>query len=73
MIHIENLTARQVGICDILWKLSDEQDVTAFIKSLPTDLRQEAETLKQMIQLAVLDDMAGTGSFDEAREVLQQF
>lgn len=73
MVHIENLTARQVGICDILWKLSDEQDVIAFIQSLPTDLRQEAETLKQLIQLAVLDDLAGAGSFDEAREVLQQF
>lgn len=73
MIHIENLSARQVGICDILWKLSDEQDVVAFIQSLPADLQPEAETLKQLIQLAVLDDIAGEGSFDQARKVLQQF
>lgn len=73
MIHLENLTARQIGICDILWKLQDEQDVVAFIQALPTDLRQEAQTLKQLIQLAVLDEMASTGSFDQAREVLQQF
>jgi hypothetical protein len=56
MISIEGLNRKQRLLADIIWALDSQDQVTAFIRSLPPKDRQEAETVTQMMILAFIDE-----------------
>lgn len=74
MIKLENLTPRQVAFCELMWALQTTEEVDAFIQSLPKDFQEEANSIKFMLQLAVVDDMLdGDPDLTEAKEIINRF
>lgn len=65
MIEIQNLTSIQRSLCDILWALDDQAEVDAFLKGLPQHLRQQAESMVEMIMLSMVDQMQDTQLADQ--------
>jgi hypothetical protein len=55
-IQIEGLNKRQRAIADVLWLMNSKADALRFIASLEPATRQDAETVIEMMQLAVIDE-----------------
>lgn len=56
MIQIEGLNKRQRAIADVLWMMNTKADALRFIASLEPQTRRDAETVIEMMQLAVIDE-----------------
>ena len=56
MIQIEGLNKRQRAIADVLWMMNTRADALRFIASLEPQTRRDAETVIEMMQLAVIDE-----------------
>jgi hypothetical protein len=56
MIQIEGLNRRQRAIADVLWLMNTRADALRFIESLEPQTRKDAETVIEMMQLAVIDE-----------------
>jgi len=56
MIQIEGLNRRQRAIADVLWLMNTRADALRFIGSLEPQTRKDAETVIEMMQLAVIDE-----------------
>ena len=56
MIQIEGLNRRQRAIADVLWLMQTKADALRFIASLEPQTRKDAETVIEMMQLAVIDE-----------------
>jgi hypothetical protein len=56
MIQIEGLNRRQRAIADVLWLMQSKADALRFIASLEPGTRKDAETVIEMMQLAVIDE-----------------
>lgn len=57
MIQIEGLTKKQRMLADIIWSLDTQDQVQAFIKSLPEKDRKQAVVVTQMMILAFIDEV----------------
>jgi hypothetical protein len=55
-IQIEGLNRRQRAIADVLWLMNTKADALRFIASLEPATRRDAETVIEMMQLAVIDE-----------------
>jgi hypothetical protein len=55
-IQIEGLNRRQRAIADVLWMMNTRADAERFIASLEPATRRDAETVIEMMQLAVIDE-----------------
>jgi hypothetical protein len=55
-IQIEGLNKRQRAIADVLWLMNSKADALRFIASLEPRTRRDAETVIEMMQLAVIDE-----------------
>jgi hypothetical protein len=55
-IKIEGLSERQRKIADIMWMMNSKESVQGFIRSLSQPMRQDAETVMEMMILAVCDE-----------------
>jgi hypothetical protein len=55
-IEITGLSQRQRAIADVLWLMNTREDCLRFIASLEPTTRRDAETVVEMMQLAVLDE-----------------
>lgn len=55
-IEITGLTQRQRAIADVLWMMQTREDALRFIASLEPKTRRDAETVIEMMQLAVIDE-----------------
>lgn len=69
-IQIEGLNQRQRVLADVLWMMNGRHEVDAFIKALHPTMRRDAETVVEMMILAVCDE---TESTEEASSLLTQF
>lgn len=56
-IQIEGLNQRQRALADVLWMMNGREDVNRFIKALHPTMRAEAETVVEMMILAVVDEV----------------
>jgi len=54
-VQIEGLNSRQRAIADVLWMMQDRSQVEAFIRALHPSMRKEAETVVEMMMLAIWD------------------
>lgn len=59
-ITIQGLSPRQCLFADIIWKLNGQDEVYAFIGSLPAEFRAEAQTVMNMMVAAVFDEITDT-------------
>jgi hypothetical protein len=55
-MKIEGLTEQQVRICDALWACDTNEEVTAYVRSLPKRLQHEAAVLVDMMILEAIDE-----------------
>ena len=55
-IQIEGLSRRQRAIADVLWLMATREDAERFVKSLEPTTRKDAETVIEMMMLAVIDE-----------------
>jgi hypothetical protein len=56
-IQIQGFNHRQRAIADVLWLMNGRSEVDAFIRALHPSMRTEAETVVEMMQLAVFDEI----------------
>ena len=56
-VQIEGLNRRQRALAEVLWMMQDRPQVDAFILALHPTMRAEAETVVEMMQLAIFDEL----------------
>lgn len=57
MIQIEGLNKKQRMFADIIWSLDTQDQVQAFIRSLPKADRDQAQVVCEMMILAFFDEV----------------
>jgi len=67
MLTISGLNARQGFFCELLWGMSNGEDIVTFLALLTNRDREMCETLIEMMRLSFSDAIDST---DEATEVL---
>jgi hypothetical protein len=55
-IQIEGLSKRQRAIADVLWMMKTREDAERFVASLEPATRKDAQTVIEMMMLAVIDE-----------------
>jgi hypothetical protein len=55
-VQITGLSKRQRAIADVLWLMNNRADVERFIASLEPQTQQDALTVVEMMQLAMIDE-----------------
>jgi hypothetical protein len=71
-ITLNNLTAEQVEMLEILWSLSDLSEVEQFQSTLSDQELDLCETLIRLVILETVDDIV-CEDLSEARAVLKKF
>jgi hypothetical protein len=56
-VQITGLSKRQRAIADVLWLMNNRADAERFIASLAPDTQQDALTVVEMMQLAIIDEV----------------
>lgn len=70
MIQIEGLTSKQRALCEIMWNLSDRDQIDQFVRSLSERDQQLCWSLCELMKWAFLDTIEST---DMAEAVLARF
>ena len=55
-IQITGLSKRQRAIADVLWMMNTRADAERFIASLEPTTQRDANTVVEMMQLAIIDE-----------------
>jgi hypothetical protein len=55
-VQIKGLSKRQRAIADVLWLMNTRADAERFIQSLEPQTQQDALTVVEMMQLAIIDE-----------------
>ena len=71
MISLTGLTPLQVELCEYIWSLNTQEEVTEWIASLPPRTRAQAVTLMHMIIAEVIEE-AGITNFTQANEIIDR-
>jgi hypothetical protein len=66
-VQIEGLNSRQRAIADVLWMMQDRDQVEAFVRALHPSMRREAETVVELMMLAIWDEIE---SIDDSVKLL---
>jgi hypothetical protein len=66
-ITIQGLNKKQRALADIMWSMDGKEEVMGFIRSLQGQNRKEAETVLELMLLAIWDECEDT---TQAQEVL---
>lgn len=69
-MQIEGLNKTQRALADIMWGMDSKDQVTAFIASLRGQQQRDAQTVLELMLLAIWDECEDT---QEANQVIQQF
>ena len=56
-VQITGLSKRQRAIADVLWMMRTREDAERFIASLEPTTRRDANTVVEMMQLAIIDEI----------------
>ena len=56
-VKIEGFNRHQRALADVLWMMQDRPQVDAFILALHPTMRAEAETVVELMQLAIFDEI----------------
>jgi hypothetical protein len=66
-VQITGLSKRQRAIADVLWMMNTREDAERFIASLEPTTRRDANTVVEMMQLAIIDEI---DSVDESTKLI---
>ena len=56
-VQITGLSKRQRAIADVLWMMNTREDAERFIASLEPQTQRDANTVVEMMQLAIIDEI----------------
>jgi hypothetical protein len=56
-VQIRGLSKRQRAIADVLWMMNTREDAERFIASLEPQTQRDANTVVEMMQLAIIDEI----------------
>ena len=71
--ELQGLNARQQVLADIMWQLEEYDQVQAFIATLPDREACEAESIIEMMRMAVVEQCyTGIQNTDAARSVIDK-
>ena len=70
MIESRGLNSKQMALADIMWAISTQEGVEAFIATLPRADARTCRVLIEMMQLAFLDEISNT---QDADRVIDKF
>jgi hypothetical protein len=56
-VQIKGLSKRQRAIADVLWMMNTRADAERFIASLEPQTQRDANTVVEMMQLAIIDEV----------------
>jgi hypothetical protein len=56
-VQITGLSKRQRAIADVLWMMRTREEAERFIASLAPDTQRDANTVVEMMQLAIIDEI----------------
>jgi hypothetical protein len=71
-ISLDQLTAEQIEMLDILWSLQDLADVEAWQSTLTSEELEMSETLMRLVIMEAVDDIFAD-DVGQAREYLKRF
>ena len=57
LVQIQGLSKRQRALADVLWMMKTREDAERFIASLEPQTQQDANTVVEMMQLAIIDEV----------------
>ena len=71
--ELQGLNARQQFLADIMWQIEEYDDVQAFIATLPDREACEAESIIEMMKMAVVEQCySGIQTLDAAKSVIDK-
>jgi hypothetical protein len=71
--ELQGLNARQKFLADIMWQLEEYDQVQAFIATLPDREACEAESIIEMMRMAVVEQCYdGIQNIDAAKSVIDK-
>ena len=71
--ELQGLNARQQVLADIMWQLEEYDQVQAFIATLPDREACEAESIIEMMRMAVVEQCyTGIQNTDAAKSVIDK-
>ena len=66
MITIQGLTKQQQQIADMIWSCDGEEDVQRLLRAMPTEYKQDARTVYELMIAAVMDQYEDIGDYAKA-------
>lgn len=74
-IKLENLTAEQVEMCDIMWGFESAEEYIDWYNLLDKEDQRQADVLQRMIILETMEEMLAETNqkYAEARDYLKKF
>ena len=74
-IQIENLTAEQVEMCDIMWSFESAEEYVEWYELLDDEDKRQADVLQRMIILESMEEMLAevNDNYRHARNYLKKF
>ena len=74
-IQIENLTAEQVEMCDIMWSFETAEEYVEWYDLLDDDDKRQAEVLQHLIIQESMEEMLGeiSNQYADIRVYLKKF
>ena len=74
-IQIENLTAEQVEMCDIMWSFETAEEYIEWYDLLDDDDKRQAEVLQHLIIQESMEEMLGeiSNQYADIRAYLKKF
>lgn len=74
-IQIENLTAEQVEMCDIMWSFETAEEYIEWYELLDDEDKRQAEVLQHLIIQESMEEMLGeiSNQYADIRAYLKKF
>lgn len=74
-IQIENLTAEQVEMCDLMWSFETAEEYLEWYELLDNEDRRQAEVLQHLIIQESMEEMLGeiSNQYADIRDYLKKF
>ena len=73
MIQINNLTAEQVEMLEIMWEIKEEREYFEWYSLLDEEDQKMADGLQRLIILEVMEEVVEQTKYKDAKAVLKKF
>ena len=72
-MQINGLTEHQVELLDTMWSIEEFDELEAWMQTLSTKDRIEAENLQRLVILEQFEEILDLGQYPDAKRVIDKF